>query len=57
MDKNATAIRLEHWANIFREWSTSGLNKTEFCRQRGIKEKNFFYYQIRYNKLRKFEIL
>ncbi len=47
MDKNATAIQLEHWANIFREWSTSGLNKTEFCRQRGIKEKNFFYYQHR----------
>ena len=47
MDKNATAIRLEHWANIFREWSASGLNKTEFCRQRGINEKNFFYYQRR----------
>lgn len=47
MDKATTAIRLEQWANIFREWSASGLNKTEFCRQRGIKEKLFFYYQRR----------
>ncbi len=47
MDKATTAIRLEQWANIFREWSASGLNKTEFFRQRGIKEKLFFYYQRR----------
>ncbi len=47
MDKTTTAIRLEKWANIFREWSTSGLTKTEFCRQHGIKEKLFFYYQRR----------
>ena len=47
MDKTTTAIRLEQWANIFREWSSSGLTKTEFCRQRGIKEKLFFYYQRR----------
>ena len=47
MDKATTAIRLEQWANVFREWSESGLNKTEFCRQRGIREKLFFYYQRR----------
>ena len=47
MDKTTTAIRLEQWANIFREWSASGLTKKDFCQQRGIKEKLFFYYQRR----------
>lgn len=37
--------RLQQWAMIVQECSNSGLSNREFCRQRGIPEKSFYYWQ------------
>lgn len=37
--------RLQQWAVIVQECSRSGLSNREFCRQRGIPEKSFYYWQ------------
>ena len=36
--------RLESWAAAIQECQASGLSNREFCRQRGIPEKNFYYW-------------
>ena len=42
------AIRNEYrarsWAMVIQECNTSGLSNREFCRQRGISEKSFYYW-------------
>ena len=45
MDNATKIIRYQNWVEVFREWSNSGLSKTQFCRERGIQVKSFFYYQ------------
>ena len=45
MDNATKIIRYQNWVEIFREWSVSGLSKSQFCRERGIHVKSFFYYQ------------
>lgn len=45
MDNATKIIRYQNWVDIFRECSASGLSKTQFCRERGIPVKSFFYYQ------------
>lgn len=47
MDKSTHKIRLEQWTAIVNECLSSGLNKTEWCRQNGINDKVFFYWQRR----------
>ena len=42
--------RAESWARIIEECSNSGLTKREFCQQRGISEKSYYYWL---RKLRK----
>lgn len=37
--------RAQQWALAIRECSDSGLTNREFCRQRGISEKSFYYWQ------------
>ena len=37
--------RAQQWALVIRECSASGLSNREFCRQRGISEKSFYYWQ------------
>ena len=37
--------RIQQWAVLIRECSASGLTNKEFCRQRGISEKSFYYWQ------------
>ena len=37
--------RIQHWAVLIQECSASGLTNKEFCRQRGISEKSFYYWQ------------
>lgn len=39
------AYRAEQWALAIQECSASGLSKREFCRQRGISEKSYYYWQ------------
>lgn len=38
------AYRAQEWAMRIQECSASGLTKREFCRQRGISEKSFYYW-------------
>ena len=37
--------RIQQWAVLIQECSASGLTNKEFCRQRGISEKSFYYLQ------------
>ena len=39
------AYRAQEWAMLIQECSASGLTKREFCQQRGISEKSFYYWQ------------
>ena len=45
MDTNTAIIRYQNWIDIFREWADSGMTKRDFCREKNIHEKTFFYYQ------------
>ena len=36
--------RAQAWAMLIQECSNSGLTKREFCQQRGISEKSFYYW-------------
>ena len=38
------AYRSQEWAMLIQECSASGLTKREFCQQRGISEKSFYYW-------------
>lgn len=38
------AYRAQEWAMLIRKCSASGLTKREFCQQRGISEKSFYYW-------------
>ena len=42
--------RAQQWGTVIQECRNSGLSNREFCRQRGIAEKSFYYWQ---RKLRK----
>ena len=37
--------RAQNWAMVIQECSNSGLSNREFCRQHGICEKSFYYWQ------------
>lgn len=37
--------RAQEWATLIQECSASGLTKREFCQQRGISEKSFYYWR------------
>ena len=45
---NVLAVRNEYraqsWAMLIQECNSSGLTKREFCQQRGISEKSFYYW-------------
>ena len=37
--------RAQQWAMVIQECAISGLSNREFCKQRGIVEKTFYYWQ------------
>lgn len=37
-------LRLQNWMEIIRECQESGLTNKEFCAQRGISEKTYYYW-------------
>ena len=45
MDKITHKIRCEQWTNIIKECLASGMPKTTWCREHGISDKSFFYWQ------------
>lgn len=47
MDKITHKVRREQWTKIINECLTSGMNKTAWCREHGISDKSFFYWQRR----------
>ena len=48
---NALAVRDEYraqtWAMLLQECKASGMTNKEFCEQRGVSEKSFYYWQKR----------
>ena len=36
--------RAQNWAMVIQECNSSGLSNREFCRQRGISEKSYYYW-------------
>ncbi len=47
MDKITHQVRCEQWTKIIKECLASGMNKTAWCREHGISDKSFFYWQRR----------
>lgn len=47
MDKITHKVRREQWTKIINECLASGMNKTAWCREHGISDKSFFYWQRR----------
>lgn len=45
MEKITHEVRCQQWKKIISECLASGLSKTEWCRQNGISDKSFFYWQ------------
>ena len=45
MDKITHHVRCEQWTSIINECLANGMNKTAWCRENGISEKQFFYWQ------------
>ena len=50
MDKTTHEVRLVQWQEIIQTQLASGQNKREWCRENGISEKQFFYWQRRLRK-------
>ena len=46
-DNMSTEERVEFWTMVLGEFSSSGLNKAEFCRQNGFKISTLNYWQRR----------
>ena len=53
MDQNVNEIRAARWKAIILEVNNSGMRKREWCRQHGIPERRFYYWQ---RKLRAAEV-
>ena len=47
MDKITHKVRCEQWTKIIKECLASGMSKTAWCREHGISDKAFFYWQRR----------
>ena len=47
MDKITHKVRCEQWTKIINECLASGMNKTAWCKEHGISDKTFFYWQRR----------
>ena len=45
MDKITHKVRCEQWTSIIKECPASGMPKTTWCREHGISDKSFFYWQ------------
>ena len=47
MGGNRNERAQKQWAEIIREYSGSGLSKKEYCKEKGVSEKQFYYHQRR----------
>lgn len=51
MDQHTADIRLAHWRQIIMEGNRASITKREWCKQNGISEKSFFYWQRKIRKM------
>ena len=53
MDNTTRQVRLEHWTQIVRSCTNSGLTKKEWCEQNHVPIKSYYYWQrvVRQNAL------
>jgi len=51
MDQHTTDIRLAQWRQIIMECNRSSITKREWCKQNGVREKSFFYWQRKIRKM------
>ena len=42
--------RAQQWAMLIRECKASGMSNKEFCIQRGVSEKSFYYWQRKFRE-------
>lgn len=45
MDKTTHEVRLHQWSEMIQAQLSSGKSKREWCRENGVSEKQFFYWQ------------
>ena len=45
MGKITHKVRCEQWTSIIKECLASGMPKTTWCREHGISDQSFFYWQ------------
>lgn len=45
MDKITHEMRLNQWKQLIQECNNSGLSKHAWCKQNGVNEKQFYYWQ------------
>ena len=48
MDQKVLSIRRSHWEQIILEGNRAQTTKREWCRQNGIREKTFYYWQRKF---------
>lgn len=51
MDGKTAEIRYQQWVQVIQDWGSSGLSKRNYCQEKGIDEKQFYYYQRRIRSL------
>ena len=47
MDQKVHEVRLQKWMEIMQECASSGMTKSAWCKQAGIRRRQFFYWQKR----------
>lgn len=45
MDKDVRAVRMSHWKDIIMKACSSGVSKSEWCRENNVSLRQFFYWQ------------
>ncbi|MBP3818515.1 MAG: hypothetical protein J6H31_09415 [Butyrivibrio sp.] len=45
MDKDVRAVRMSHWKDIIVKACSSGVSKSEWCRENNVNLRQFFYWQ------------
>ena len=45
MDKDVRAVRINHWKELVMKACSSGISKTEWCRENNVNLRKFFYWQ------------
>ncbi len=47
MDGKVTEVRMQEWFEHIQAWKASGLSKVQWCAEKNISERRFYYWQKR----------